>query len=122
MTKTVLIVDDSAATRQIASLVLKGGGYDLIESCDGVDALAKLEGQEVHLIISDINMPRMDGIDFVKKVREQPTLKFTPVVMLSVDSFEALRLEARNLGVKAWMVKPFDQKKLLDMVSRFVKQ
>lgn len=120
MTKTVLVVDDSASLRQLAGIVLKRAGYEMIEACDGVDALSKMDGRKVHLIISDVNMPNMDGLTFVKQVKNLPEHKFTPIIMLSVDSFEVSRQEARVTGVKAWMVKPFTAEKLLDMVSRFV--
>lgn len=120
MTKTVLIVDDSASLRQLASIVLKRAGYEMLEACDGKDALSKMEGRKVHLIISDVNMPNMDGLTFVKQVKSLPEHKFTPIIMLSVDSSEVSLHEARVTGVKAWMVKPFTSEKLLDMVSRFV--
>ena len=120
MTKTVLIVDDSDSLRQIAGMVLKGAGYELIEACDGGDALAKLNGRKVHLILSDVDMPNMDGLTFVKKVKNLPDHKFTPIIMLSSGFLDASRQEAREAGVKAWMVKPFDRDELLDMVSRFV--
>lgn len=120
MTKTVLIVDDSASLRQLAGIVLKRAGYEMLEACDGIDALSKMEGRKVHLIISDVNMPNMDGLTFVKQVKGLPEHKFTPIIMLSVDSSEVSLQEARVTGVKAWMVKPFTSEKLLDMVSRFV--
>jgi two-component system chemotaxis response regulator CheY len=119
MTKTVMIVDDSASLRQVASIVLNGAGYDLIEACDGSDALIKLKNHHVHLIISDVNMPNMDGIAFIKAVKTLPSHKFTPIVMLTTSSEDVMRQEAREAGVKAWMVKPFDKAKLLEMVSRF---
>ncbi len=78
MGKAILIVDDSASVRQVVSIALKGAGYDVIEGCDGKDALTKLNGQKIHLIISDVNMPNMDGITFVKEVKKLPNYKFTP--------------------------------------------
>ena len=119
MSKTIMIVDDSASLRQVASIVLNGAGYDLIEACDGNDALFKLKNQHVHLIISDVNMPNMDGIAFMKAVKSLPNHKFTPIIMLTTSSEDVMRQEAREAGVKAWMVKPFDKVKLLEMVSRF---
>ncbi len=120
MTKTVLIVDDSASLRQLAGIVLRRAGYELIEAVDGDDALIKLNGRKVHLIISDINMPHMDGMTFVKKIRQLPDHKFAPIVMLTAGFHETSRQEARESGVKAWMEKPFDRDKLLNIVSRFV--
>src|SRR3990167_7532617 len=119
MTKTVLIVDDSGSLRQLVSTVLSRAGYELIEAVDGGDALGKLKGRNVHLIISDVNMPNMDGLTFVKNVKSLTNHKFTPIVMLSSNSLDASRQEAREAGVKAWMAKPFSTGKLLDMVSRF---
>ncbi len=80
MSKTIMIVDDSASLRQVVGIALKGAGYEVIEGCDGKDALAKLNGQKVHLVISDINMPNMDGITFVKNLKQLPAYKFTPVM------------------------------------------
>lgn len=120
MTKTIMIVDDSVSTRQLACLVLRKAGYEPIEAVDGGDALSKLKGRNVHLIISDVNMPNMDGITFVKNVKNLMNHKFTPIVMLSSTPLDASRQEVREAGVKAWMTKPFGTDKLLNMVSRFV--
>ena len=119
MAKTIMMVDDSASTRQLASIVLKEAGYELIEACDGGDALSKLDGRKVHLIISDVNMPNMDGITFVKTVRTLPEHKFAPIIMLTTGFLKSTREQAREAGVKAWMVKPFDKHQLLEMVARF---
>lgn len=119
MAKTIMIVDDSASTRQLASIVLCGAGYEVIEGCDGKDALDKLNGRKVHLIISDVNMPNMDGIIFVKAVRNLPEHKFAPIIMLTTGFIKTTREQAREAGVKAWMVKPFDKNQLLEMVARF---
>jgi len=120
MTKTIMMVDDSASTRQFASIVLSEAGYELIEACDGDDALSKLNGRKVHLIISDVNMPNMDGISFVNAVRTLPEHKFAPVVMITTDYLKSgCESLARKAGVKAWMVKPFNRHQLLEMVARF---
>lgn len=119
MAKTIMIVDDSASTRQLAGLVLRGAGYELIEACDGSDALGKLNGRKVNLIISDVNMPNMDGISFVKAVKMLPEHKFAPIVMLTTGFLKSSREQAREAGVKAWMVKPFDKNRLLEIVARF---
>ena len=119
MTKTILVLDDDEFMRQITGLVLNEAGYEMIESCDGSDALDKLGKRKVNLIISDVNMQSMDGIAFVKAVRALPNHKVTPIIMLSVGFSNALRQEALEAGVKAWMVKPFDKDKLLEMVTRF---
>ena len=80
MGKTVLVVDDSSSFRQVVSLALKGAGYDVMEACDGKDALNKLDGRKINLIVSDVNMPNMDGISFVKAAKLLPAYKFTPII------------------------------------------
>jgi two-component system, chemotaxis family, chemotaxis protein CheY len=118
MAKTIMVVDDSASIRQVVGIALKGAGYDVLEGCDGQDALAKLTGQKVHLIISDVNMPNMDGISFVKAVKQMPNYKFTPIIMLTTESQEAKKQEGQSAGAKAWVVKPFKPEQMLDAVSK----
>ena len=120
MAKTILIVDDSSSVRQVVGIALKSAGYDVIEGCDGRDALNKLTGQKVHLIISDVNMPNMDGITFLKSVKALPAYKFTPVIMLTTESQEAKKKEGQMAGAKAWVVKPFQPPTLLSAVEKLV--
>ncbi|MBX3350215.1 MAG: response regulator [Nitrospira sp.] len=120
MAKTILVVDDSASLRQVVTIALKGAGYDVIEGCDGEDALSKLTGQKVHLIISDVNMPNMDGITFVKEVKKSANYKFTPIIMLTTESQEAKKAEGQAAGVKAWVVKPFKPETMLMAVSKLI--
>ena len=120
MGKTVMVVDDSASLRQVVSIALKGAGYDVIEACDGKDGLSKLNGQRVHLIISDVNMPNMDGITFVKELKKLPATKFTPVIMLTTESQEGKKQEGQAAGAKAWVVKPFQPSQMLEAVSKLV--
>jgi len=118
MAKTIMIVDDSASMRQVVGITLKGAGYEVLEGIDGIDALAKLKGQKVHLIISDVNMPNMDGISFVKAVKLMPSYKFTPVIMLTTESEENKKTQGQAAGAKAWVVKPFQPAQLLMAVQR----
>jgi two-component system chemotaxis response regulator CheY len=118
MAKTIMIVDDSASMRRVVGIALKGAGYDVIEGCDGKDALAKLTGQKVHLIISDVNMPVMDGIAFLKAVKQMPSYKFTPVIMLTTESAEEKKREGQSAGARAWVVKPFQPEQLVGAVQR----
>ena len=118
MAKTIMIVDDSASMRQVLGIALRGAGYVVIEGCDGRDALSKLTGQKVLLIISDVNMPNMDGISFLKAVKQLPAYKFTPVIMLTTVSEEAKMAEGRAAGARAWVSKPFQPEKLLDAAQR----
>lgn len=120
MAKTILIVDDSSSVRQVVGIALKGAGYTVIEGTDGRDALAKLTGQKVHLIISDVNMPNMDGIAFLKAVKALPAYRFTPVIMLTTESQEAKKREGQLAGAKAWVVKPFQPPTLLAAVEKLV--
>lgn len=120
MAKTIMVVDDSASLRQVVAIALKGAGYDVVEGSDGKDALTKLDGRKIHLIVSDVNMPNMDGISFVKAVKANPNYKFTPVVMLTTENQEGKMMEGKAAGAKAWIVKPFKPPELLDAVSRLV--
>ncbi len=120
MSKKILVVDDSASVRQVVGIALKGAGYDVIEGVDGADALAKLDGQKIHLIISDVNMPRMDGITFVKEAKKLPAYKFTPIIMLTTESEERKKLEGQAAGAKAWVVKPFQPAQMLAAVSKLI--
>ncbi|MES2878528.1 MAG: response regulator [Pseudomonadota bacterium] len=118
MAKTIMIVDDSASMRQVLGIALRGAGYTVIEGSDGRDALSKLTGQKVHLIISDVNMPNMDGISFLKAVKQLPAYKFTPVIMLTTVSEEAKMAEGRAAGARAWVSKPFQPEKLIEAAQR----
>jgi two-component system chemotaxis response regulator CheY len=120
MAKTIMVVDDSASLRQVVGIALRGAGYDVIEGCDGKDALAKLKGQKVHLVISDVNMPNMDGITFVKNLKQLPDYKFTPVIMLTTESHDGKKLEGQAAGAKAWVVKPFQPAQMLAAVAKLV--
>ncbi|EZI25021.1 response regulator [Pseudomonas extremaustralis] len=120
MAKNVLVVDDSSSVRQVVGIALKSAGYDVIEAVDGKDALSKLTGQKVHLIISDVNMPNMDGITFVKEVKKLANYKFTPIIMLTTESQESKKAEGQAAGAKAWVVKPFQPAQMLAAVSKLI--
>lgn len=120
MAKKILIVDDSASVRQVAGIALRGAGYEVIEGVNGQDALTKLDGSKIHLIISDVNMPVMDGISFLKAVKANPTYKFTPVIMLTTESGEDKKAQGRAAGARAWIVKPFIPQTMLEAVSKLV--
>jgi two-component system, chemotaxis family, chemotaxis protein CheY len=120
MSKTVLIVDDSVSLRQVVNLTLTAAGYSVIEACDGEDALAKANGQKIHLIISDINMPKMDGLTFLREVKKDPAYRFTPVVMLTTEAGEDKKKVGQEAGAKAWIVKPFQPAQMLAAVAKLV--
>ena len=120
MSKTIMIVDDSASMRQVVSIALRGAGYEVLEGRDGVDALAKLKGQKIHLIISDVNMPQMDGITFLGEVRALPAYRFTPVIMLTTETSDDKKQAGKAAGARAWVVKPFKPEVLLNAVQKLV--
>ena len=120
MSKNILVVDDAASIRQVVSIALKSAGYNVIEAVDGKDGLSKLNGDKIHLIISDVNMPNMDGITFVKELKQLPAYKFTPVIMLTTESQEAKKQQGQAAGAKAWVVKPFQPQQMLAAVSKLI--
>lgn len=120
MAKTIMIVDDSDTMRSVVAGVLKGAGYDVLEGRDGKDALGKLTGQKVHLMISDVNMPNMDGFEFVSEVKKMPAYRFTPVIMLTTEIAESKKEKGRAVGAKAWVVKPFQPEQMLAAVEKLI--
>jgi len=120
MAKTIMIVDDSASIRQVVGIALKSAGYDVIEACDGKDALSKLTGQKIHLIITDVNMPVMDGITFVIEAKKLAAYKFTPMMMLTTESADDKKQAGKAAGAKAWLTKPFQPPTLMAAVSKLV--
>jgi len=120
MGKKILVVDDSASLRQVVAIALKGAGYDVVEASDGNDALKKLTGDKVHLVISDVNMPGMDGITFVQEMKKQAAYKFTPVIMLTTEAGEDMKARGQAAGAKAWVVKPFRPEQMLNAVSKLI--
>lgn len=120
MAKTIMVVDDSASFRSVVGIALKGAGYEVIEACDGRDALNKLDGKKIHLIVSDVNMPNMDGITLVGEIKKLSNYRFTPILMLTTESQPEKKEAARAAGAKAWLVKPFQPPLLLDAVSKLI--
>jgi two-component system chemotaxis response regulator CheY len=120
MGKTVLVVDDSASIRQVVGIALKSAGYDVLDAADGKDALGKLKGQKIHLVISDVNMPNMDGITFLKELKKLPAYKFTPVIMLTTESQESRKQEGQAAGARAWVVKPFQPAQMMAAVAKLI--
>ena len=120
MAKTIMVVDDSAVIRQTVGIALKQAGYEVIEANDGSDGLSKISGQKVNLIISDVNMPNMDGISMVEALKKDPANKFTPVIMLTTESQDAMKAKGKAAGVRAWVVKPFQPPQMLDAVAKLI--
>ena len=117
MSKTIMTVDDSASVRQMVSLTLKDAGYSVIEASDGKDALSKLSGT-IDMVITDLNMPNLDGIGLIKGIRAQAAYKFIPVVMLTTESQAGKKTEGKAAGATGWIVKPFNADKLLGIVRK----
>ena len=119
MGKTVLVVDDSVSMRQIVSFTLKGAGYQVVEAEDGKEALEKLNGgAKPNLIITDLNMPNIDGISLIKAVREMPAHKVTPILMLTTESSEDKKKEGKSVGATGWVVKPFNPDQMLATINK----
>lgn len=117
MAKSILIVDDSETVRQVLQLALGNAGYQVVEAEDGFDALGKLSEAQVDMLITDLNMPNMDGLELIKKVREGGQHKFTPIVMLTTESSEEKKKAGREAGASGWIVKPFKPEQLLKVVK-----
>ena len=118
MSKKVLAVDDSKTMRDMVSFILGGAGYDVSTADDGVHALSTLGGTGVDLVITDVNMPNMNGIELVKKLRENPSYRATPILILTTESDEGLKRQGREAGATGWIVKPFVPEKLLKVVEK----
>ena len=118
MSKTVMTVDDSASMRQMVSFTLKRAGHEVIEACDGRDALNKLPGQPVHMIITDLNMPNMDGFEFIRATRAKPEYRCLPIIMLTTESQGDKVQLGRAAGATGWIVKPFKAEDLLAVVKK----
>jgi two-component system chemotaxis response regulator CheY len=120
MAKRILLVDDSTSVRQVAGIALRRAGYETVEAANGREALGVLDAGKLNLIISDVNMPVMNGIDFLKSVKQHPTLRFTPVIMLTTEAGDDLKQQGRAAGAKAWITKPFQPQTLIDAVAKLI--
>ena len=118
MKKKVLTVDDSRTMRDMVSFTLKGAGYDVVEAGDGQQALSVMAGDRVDLVITDLNMPVMDGLTLIRKLRETPAHRTLPILMLTTEADETKKAEGRNAGATGWIVKPFNPEKLISVVQK----
>jgi len=117
MAKCILIVDDSETVRQVLHLTLANAGFDVVEAVDGVDALNKLPDAQIDMLITDLNMPNMDGIELINRVRQGDSHRFMPIVMLTTESSELKKLAGSEAGASGWIVKPFKPEQLLKVVK-----
>lgn len=118
MSKTILAVDDSASIRQMVAFTLKSQGYRVVEAVDGQDGLAKAKSQPIDLVLTDQNMPKMDGLTMIRALRMMPAFKSTPILILTTESSDAMKSQGRSAGATGWLVKPFDPNKLLEVIKK----
>ncbi len=117
---TILVVDDSVSLRQVVAISLQSKGYEVIQAGNGKEALTKLNGSKINLVISDVNMPIMDGLTFVTEMKKLPKYKFTPVIMLTTEAGSDMKERGRAAGAKAWVVKPFKPEQMLTAVAKLI--
>ena len=118
---SILAVDDSASMRQMVSFTLKSAGYNVVEAVDGQDAWEKAGGRSFDLVLTDQNMPRMDGIRLTRKLREAPQFKSTPILILTTESSDQMKQAGRAAGATGWLVKPFDPNKLIEVIQKVIR-
>mgnify|MGYP003501654120 CR=1 FL=1 len=118
---SILAVDDSASMRQMMSFTLKNAGYSVVEAVDGEDAFDKAKAREFDLVLTDQNMPRLDGIGLTRKLREHPSFKTTPILILTTESSDQMKQAGRAAGATGWLVKPFDPNKLIEVIQKVIR-
>lgn len=121
MSKKILILDDSESIREVVIFTLEKDGHDVLVGVDGKDALKHLDGRDIDLIITDLHMPNMDGIEFIKEVRQMEKYKYTPILYLTTESQQSKKMEAKQAGATGWIVKPFMPEKLLAAINKIMK-
>lgn len=117
---TILAVDDSVSMRQMVSLTLQRGGYEVIEAVDGQDALSKAKSHKTDLVLTDVNMPNMDGITLIRELRKLPDYQYTPMLMLTTESAVGKKAEGKEAGATGWLVKPFNPEQLLSTIKKVI--
>lgn len=118
---SILAVDDSASMRQMVSFTLKSAGYDVTEAVDGQDAYDKAAQRQFDLVLTDQNMPQLDGIGLTRKLREHPSFKATPILILTTESSDQMKQAGRAAGATGWLVKPFDPNKLIEVIQKVIR-
>ena len=121
MPKTALVVDDSVTMRQMVSFTLSGAGFEVLEANDGAVALQQMDAKPVDVIITDLNMPVMDGISFIRQARNRPDTKHTPIIMLTTESAPERKQEGKAAGATGWIVKPFDPQSLVQVMGKVLR-
>lgn len=118
---SILIVDDSVSLRNMVAFTLKQEGYQIAEAGNGQEALTKARAGKFDLVLTDVNMPVMDGITFCTELRKLPNFKFTPVLMLTTESSPEMKQRGKTAGATGWLVKPFNPEKLLSTIKRVIR-
>ena len=118
----ILAVDDSPSMRKMVSFTLMGAGFQVIEAVDGVDAFEKAQTQTFDLVLTDQNMPRLDGLGLTRKLREQPQFKTIPILMLTTESSDLMKQAGRTAGATGWLVKPFDPVRLIEVINKVIRK
>src|SRR5487761_2645674 len=118
--KTILTVDDSPSVRQMVKITLTGAGYSVVEACDGRDGLDKAKSHSVNLVITDLNMPVMNGLEFIRSLRQSPAYRGVPIVFLTTESDESMKREAKAAGATGWITKPFKQEQLTAVAKKLI--
>ena len=121
MAKRIMTVDDAASVRQLVSFTLKKEGYDVVEACDGKDAVRKLESTDVDMVVTDLNMPEMNGIELIKNLRAQAKYRFIPIIMLTTESQAGTKQEGKAAGATGWIVKPFQPEQFIGVVKKVLR-
>lgn len=117
----ILAVDDSPSMRKMVSFTLTGAGYQVVEAVDGVDAYEKAQAHNFDLVLTDQNMPRLDGLGLTRKLRDHPQFKTTPILILTTESSDLMKQAGRAAGATGWLVKPFDPARLLEVIKKVIK-
>jgi two-component system chemotaxis response regulator CheY len=117
----ILTVDDSPSMRKMVSFTLVGAGYQVVEAVDGVDAFEKAQTQNFDLVLTDQNMPRLDGLGLTRRLRESPQFKSVPILMLTTESSDLMKQAGRAAGATGWLVKPFDPERLIEVIKKVIK-
>lgn len=119
--QSILAVDDSPSMRKMVSFTLTGAGYHVVKAVDGQDALEKAETHDIHLVLADQNMPRLDGIGLTRKLREHPKFKTIPILILTTESSDQMKQAGRSAGATGWLVKPFDPNRLIEVIQKVIR-
>ena len=119
--KKILFVDDSGSIRALVKMILEEAGYEVITGEDGTDALPHLNGQPIDLIITDLHMPRMNGLELIREIRNRKAYRFVPILFLTTETKPELKREAKAAGATGWITKPFDKEKLLQIIKKVIR-